>query len=409
MCESARLKLDHVVGPRGPLTAADPPLLDSNTLAIRRKAEAAAVRGGLPSRSLEEAYARCALAVERLWQCCRDRYRLNQRRTIQIGEFEMRALPIEHDRSTAPPIERMLESQGVASRAGERFSALYVRPEDPSPDSRRARHRVGALFREPVLKNHADELARYLGRELGIPVPGDGRHSSDWQQYIRECRTPQFLDTITLVYRHLFYHASEETANQWREVVRRIFAEESLAYDMDDVGGVHPAIDREFQRNIASAVAGLESDRYDNVRAFLERASSHLGGEPANYLQAWRSMFSAVETLFALMFPYARLTAEDIDRRLQPFVQRAYAGDASAHSAAQRMMAGFRDWVEGSRIYRHQPGAADPAQPPADVAILAISLGASLLRWLGGLDEDRPADRLRLVHRTGRAEPGGNR
>jgi hypothetical protein len=321
----------------------------------------------------------------------------------------MRALRIEDDRNTEPSIERMLKFEGVTALPRERFSILYVRPEDPAPDSSRARHRVGVLFREVAFKNHTEQLALYLGQELGIPVPGDGRHSSDWQQYIRECRILQFLDTISLVYRCLFYHANHGTANQWRDAVKRIFAEENLAYEIDDVGGVHPAIDREFQRNSVSAIAGLESDRYDNVRELFEQASNHLNGDPANYAQAWRAMFSAVEALFALMFPYVRLTAEDIDRRLRPVVQRAYDGDAAAQRAALRMVASFRDWVEASHLYRHQPGAAEPAQPPADVAVLAISVGASLLRWLAGLDEDRPADRLRLVHGTGCAAGEGNR
>ena len=60
--------------------------------------------------------------------------------------------------------------------------------------------------------------------------------------------------------------------------------------------------------------------------------------------------------------------------------------------ASSRKFATFQDWVEVSHIYRHRPGAAESGQPPADVAILAITLGASLLRWLAGLDEDRPAD-----------------
>jgi hypothetical protein len=320
----------------------------------------------------------------------------------------MHALRIEDDYGTDSFIGPMLKSESVTSGHAERFSALYVRQENPTPDSSRARHRVGALFRDSVFKNHADELARYLDRELGMAVPNDGRHSSDWQQYIRECPTSQFLDTITLIYRHLFFHASEDTANQWRDVVRRIFAEENLAYDIDDVGGVHPAVDQEFQRNGASAIAGLESDRYDKVRELFERASNHFNGDAPNYVQAWRAMFSAAEALFALIFPYVRLTAEDIDRRLQPVVQRAYASDPAAQKAARRMVAGFRDWVEASDLYRHQPGAAEPAQPPADVAILAISLGASWLRWLAGLDEDRPADRLHLVHGSGCAARDGN-
>jgi hypothetical protein len=96
-----------------------------------------------------------------------------------------------------------------------------------------------------------------------------------------------------------------------------------------------------------------------------------------------------VGALFGLLFPYARLSVDEIDRRLRPLVRRVYDGDAAAQNAAMRMLLGFQEWVEASDLYRHQPGAAEHAQPPADLAILAISQGASLLRWLAGLDESR--------------------
>ena len=60
MYESARLKVDRVMGPRGPLTAADLPTPDTKRWTVRRKAEVVAgVRGGL--LSLDEAYRRYAL------------------------------------------------------------------------------------------------------------------------------------------------------------------------------------------------------------------------------------------------------------------------------------------------------------------------------------------------------------
>lgn len=273
---------------------------------------------------------------------------------------------------------------------GERFSGLYVALGDPVPDSDRARHRVGALLGETVFAEHGERLAAQLGRELGVPVPGDGRYSSHWHSFLRECRTADFLDIVTVIYRYLFWHVGDATANWWRDVVRQIFAEENLAYQIDDVGGVHPRVDREFQRNLASAVAALQSHRYQNVREFLESAANNLAAEPQNYKQAWRAMLSAVEALFGLMFPYVRLSADEIEHRLRPLVEQAYQGDSTAQGAAQRMLDGFREWVAASRAYRHEPGAAEPAQPPADVAILAISTGASWLRWLAGLAEDRP-------------------
>jgi hypothetical protein len=270
---------------------------------------------------------------------------------------------------------------------GERFSELYLRQGDLAQDSGRARHRVGALFGETVLNTHAKPLADHLGRQLGVRVPGDGRHLSDWQQFIRECRTADFLDTVTVVYRYLFWHTSEEIANWWRDIVRKIFAEEYLAYEIDAAGGVHPRVDREFQSNIASALAGLQAQHYQNVRKLFESAVRNLDSAPPNYKQAVRAMLAAMEALFGLMFPYVQLTGDEIERCLSPVVERAYGSDAIAHRAAQKMLAGFKAWVDASCEYRYQPGAGEPAQPPADVAILTISSGASLLRWLAGLYE----------------------
>jgi hypothetical protein len=273
--------------------------------------------------------------------------------------------------------------------AGERFTHLYLRPPERVQDSDRARHRVGALFREGIFANHAERLAPFLSREIGVSLPGEGKHASQWSEFIRDCRTPDFLDTITVIYRYLFWHANEEMAQWWRDAVRQIFAEENLAYTIDDAGGVHPAVDQEFQRNIVSAIGVLQSPRYRNIGQLVESAFAHLRSEPPNYKHAWRAMFSAVEALFGLAFPYVRLSGDEIERRLLPVISGAHEADAAAQAAARAMVKSFQSWVEASDVYRHQPGDAEVPQPPADMAILAISQGASLVRWLASLDEAR--------------------
>jgi hypothetical protein len=272
---------------------------------------------------------------------------------------------------------------------GERFSRLYAQTRELTQDSERARHRIAALFRETIFTDHTERLAVYISREVGVPILGGGRYSSQWNQFICECRTLDFLDTITLVYRYLFWHVSEEVAHWWRGVVKQIFTDEHLAYEIDDVGGVHPVIDQEFQRNMVSAVAVLQSQRYQNISQLIETASTHLGADPPNYKHAWRAMLSAVEGLFGIMFPHTRLTTGEIERRLVPVVHQTYEADALAQRAAQAMLSGFKEWVEASQIYRHEPGVEDVQDPPADIAVLAISYGASLLRWLAGLDGNR--------------------
>jgi len=274
----------------------------------------------------------------------------------------------------------------------ERFSCLYLRPSEPTPDSARARYRIAALFREEGFSEHAAALAAYVGREVGIPQFADSRHSSQWNQFVRECRIGDLLDTITVIYRYLFWHVGEQSAHWWRDAVRRIFSEEKLAYRLDDIGGVHPAVDQEFQRNISSVIAGMQAPRYQKVAQLLESAATHLLADPANYKQAWRATLAAVEGLFGMMFPYVRMTADEMDRHLLPMVQNAYAGDASAHTAARAMVNSLQTWVEAAHAYRHEPGADDPPQPPADVAILAISGGASFVRWLIALNDSRASD-----------------
>ena len=269
---------------------------------------------------------------------------------------------------------------------GERFSALYLRGGDPTPDSARARYRVGSLFRDFVFNGQTERLAAQLGRTLGVPMPGDGKNPSHWHQFIRGCPTAHFLDTVTVVYRYLFWHLGEDAANSWRDAVRQIFTDERLVYEIDDLGGVHPKVDREFQRNLVSAVVGFQSERYQQVRELIEACSNNLVAEPPNYKQAWRATLSAAEVLFGLIFPYARLSTDEIERHLRPLVKRTYEGDPTAQKAAREMVAGFERWVAASHSYRHQPGAAEPAQPPPDIAILSISCGISLMRWLASLD-----------------------
>src|SRR5262249_34753469 len=162
----------------------------------------------------------------------------------------------------------------------------------------------------------------------------------------------------------------------------KIFADENLAYDIDNVGGVHPRIDREFQRNLASAVAGLEPDRHHGVRNELAGGEKNFSAVPPNYQQALRAIVSAGGGTFWTMFPYAVLTGEEIERRLLPLVERCYDGDPAAQKAAQSLVVAFKAWCEASRLYRHQPGSANSSIPPPDVAVFLVSSGASLLRWL---------------------------
>jgi hypothetical protein len=53
--------------------------------------------------------------------------------------------------------------------------------------------------------------------------------------------------------------------------------------------------------------------------------------------------------------------------------QRILYSRCGSASQGQRGVSSFTTWVEASHIDRHQPGAEEVPQPPADIAILAIS------------------------------------
>src|SRR5262245_20700779 len=111
--------------------------------------------------------------------------------------------------------------------SGERFSDLYVHAGDPTPDSDRARRRVGALFHDPSFSGQVEPLAAYCAQRLGISLPATRGYPSHWHRFVRECGIAEFLDVITITYRYLFWHVSENAANEWRDAVTKIFAEEN--------------------------------------------------------------------------------------------------------------------------------------------------------------------------------------
>ena len=211
-------------------------------------------------------------------------------------------------------------------------------------------------------------------------------HAHHLPRFCAKCSVRDLLDTVTVTFTHL--RRQGVSATRWLNETRRIFSEERLAYEIDDSGIVHPAVDKEFQRNRQATVAGLQMPRYANSLAAFERISDELAAQPPNGKEAWRAVFTSVEGLFKLMFPSApQLNAAAVDANLMSLVQKLYQGDAVAQRAANKQVAAFKDWVDASHNYRHEAGSEEPVQPPIDLGVLAISNGAAFLRWLVSLDQ----------------------
>jgi hypothetical protein len=203
-----------------------------------------------------------------------------------------------------------------------RYSQLYIDQPAPLPDSKRARHRLAKLMEAILDDFDARKLSNILERELGVEV--GVYHNHHFTAFCTQCSVRDFLDTVTVATG--FFNVGIY-ATEWLTEARRIFSEERLAYEIDDNGVVHPAVDKEFQRNRQATVAGLQMPRYANSLAAFERISDELASQPPNGKEAWRAVFTSVEGLFKLMFPSAqRLNAAAVKGNLKSVVQKLHLG-----------------------------------------------------------------------------------
>lgn len=267
---------------------------------------------------------------------------------------------------------------------GQRFSHVYLQRGTPASDSERMRRRILSIFID--LNSRAYGVDRAIQSELGVAVLL-GPAGPNYQKFFVSCELRDFLDVITIVWRCFKRYGASSVSGSWTEAVRRVFQEENVGYRVDDQGGVHFAIDSEFDHNVASSLAALGSSRYNGVLAAFQTGQQGLDQTPPDGKSAMRSAFEAVEILFRLIAPKApRLGAAEIKAHLESHVQAHLSEDKTAARATMKILASFSDWVDGVHFYRHGQGAEEPTQPPLSLAVLTVSTAASYLRWLAEFD-----------------------
>ncbi|MCC7168076.1 MAG: hypothetical protein IT565_10960 [Rhodospirillales bacterium] len=252
------------------------------------------------------------------------------------------------------------------------------------------RMRVYALFSELGLENYQRNIHNIILSKMGIEIPDVGASyvSYDYKRFFCECELIDFLDILTVIFKHLEETRVTSISEMWANRIQQIFSEENVSYTTDDLCGIHLAVDNEFEHNKSSTIRSLRSSRYSGVLAAFEKAHTALDQVPPDGKLAIHQAFEAVEILFRLMFPSApRLAASDATTRLTPLVQSQLAADATALRSTQKILNSFCDWVEGAHFYRHGQGEEEPVQPPLSLAILMVSTAASYLRWLAEIDE----------------------
>jgi hypothetical protein len=277
---------------------------------------------------------------------------------------------------------------------GQRFSHVYMQQPELLSDSSRLRRRLAALY---VAQEDLIRLRDAIVAELGLEQNVYLQFGPHWQPFLDKIELRDLLDSVTIRYQTIVDHygkPDQPRRNAFVQSVQRIFREEHARYSVDDWGGVHFALDQEFERARVSAIAGLATARYNGVRKLFEEAYAALDGTPPDGKAGVRSSFFAVESLFRLMFPTVpRLGAAEVQKDLKPLIDRIFDGQKPAIHVAQKQVAAFIDWVDGAHFYRHEPGSEEPAQPPLDLAIVMISQAATYLRWLAELDQVAQSNR----------------
>lgn len=172
----------------------------------------------------------------------------------------------------------------------------------------------------------------------------------------------------------------------------RVFEQENVSYRVDRQGGVHFVQDEEFTRNAQATIAGLGKERYANSLDRFESAMKAISKPVPDGKTGIRNVFEAAEGLFRLMFVKAPRLTVDQAAQLEPLLRKRYSADATASGAASKMLASFKDWIEACHFYRHEPGKPEIHQPPIELAIHLISVGAAFIRLLIELDgpEENP-------------------
>ena len=269
---------------------------------------------------------------------------------------------------------------------GERFSLVHLERGEPTHDSERMRHRIGASINDFRILHEG--LGTEIQRRIGIDLD-----NVRWTTFLKKIALRDVLDLVTVAYGLLARTNYVTDARKWLVTVQQILIEENVTYRVDAEGGVHFYIDNEFAFNNAATLAALQPARYANARHAFESGQASLREVPPDGKGAIRATFNALEAMFRLMCQgTSKLTWQEAEPPLRTLVQRAYAGDAAASSAAGKLLTGFREWLNAAHVYRHEQGVPDiVAQPPVQLAIYLVSTGAAHLRWLAELDTSAAA------------------
>lgn len=255
---------------------------------------------------------------------------------------------------------------------GQLYSRLYLEKTLAFADSARARTRVYGYYSE--LGDYLiDGLRSAIQTELGVRPP------AYMEDFFKKAELRDFLDSLTLLHAVLSKRDTSHAA-RWRNFVQRVFDEEGLPYRIDSRGGVHPTVDREFDRTRQSIIRGLDEAALKSARVSMDAAFDAMRVEGSDTLAMVRNAFDALENHLKSKFSVARLGTKEIDKHIRPLIASKYDGRAA--EAANLLVSSYAKLVDAAHQYRHADGEPEPTPPPLELAVAFVALSAAFLRLL---------------------------
>jgi hypothetical protein len=154
------------------------------------------------------------------------------------------------------------------------FRRLYLRPDSPIPDSPRLRRRLATIVPELWFTTFEErnELGGWMASAFGIDVDHYESMAGgvfEFEVFFLKADIHDLIESITAIAR-FFAIRQLGNANAWVALVRGLFAEEHMAYRIDDDGVVHPLVDQAFEAARTSVIGALTGDAFNAARAHFE-------------------------------------------------------------------------------------------------------------------------------------------
>ncbi len=228
-----------------------------------------------------------------------------------------------------------------------------------------------------------------MASAFGIDAPHRdvtlGGRVYDFERHFLKSDIVDVLESVTAIFQILAGSGSHANPQErWLEAVRDIFADEHMAYRVDDLGVVHPLVDQAFEYARISVIGALSGDAFNAARTHFEDAIAALEADPPDTRGAVRNCFDAAENLFKLLTETGQdLTKSNVIGTLRSIVDGVHGSlDRATQQHAGRMLSSFAGWADAGHPYRHAQGDTEVQAPSHVLAVLYVNTGAGFIRWL---------------------------